>query len=149
MVRYLQQVNSLISSFDSCKIVHIPRSKNKKADALSKLASVAFCHLSKEVLVETLHTPAIQQTDSLRARKLLDDSDHRLLKRRDTPRKQSSGPEVKSKSVAVSDSRWATLSQDLFRSAPKMLDAGGSQLCHKRNPLGNMRYPRRTKDGYS
>ncbi|XP_021985818.1 uncharacterized protein LOC110882015 [Helianthus annuus] len=61
MVRYLQQVNSLISSFDSCKIVHIPRSKNKKADALSKLASVTFCHLSKEVLVETLRTPAIQE----------------------------------------------------------------------------------------
>ncbi|XP_022041142.1 uncharacterized protein LOC110943715 [Helianthus annuus] len=65
MIQYLKQVNNLISSFDSCKIVHIPRSKNKKADALSKLASVAFCHLSKEVLVETLQAPAIHQTESV------------------------------------------------------------------------------------
>ncbi|XP_022015070.1 uncharacterized protein LOC110914591 [Helianthus annuus] len=65
MTRYLSQVNSLISSFDSCKVVHIPRSKNKKADALCKLASVAFCHLSKEVLVETLQAPAIQQMESV------------------------------------------------------------------------------------
>ncbi|XP_022003140.1 uncharacterized protein LOC110900563 [Helianthus annuus] len=59
MIRYLNQVNSLMATFDSCKIVHIPRSKNKKADALSKLASVTFCHSSKEVLVETLQALAI------------------------------------------------------------------------------------------
>ncbi|XP_022020232.1 uncharacterized protein LOC110920322 [Helianthus annuus] len=65
MIRYLNQVNSLMSTFDSCKIVHIPRSKNKKADALSKLASVTFCHLSKEVLVETLQAPAISQAEAV------------------------------------------------------------------------------------
>ncbi|XP_022040367.1 uncharacterized protein LOC110942913 [Helianthus annuus] len=65
MIRYLSQVNSLISMFDSCKVVHIPQSKNKKADALSKLASVAFCHLSNEVLVETLQALAIHQAESV------------------------------------------------------------------------------------
>ncbi|XP_021999239.1 uncharacterized protein LOC110896105 [Helianthus annuus] len=65
MVRYLNQVNSLTSMFDSCKVVHIPISKNKKVDALSKLAAVAFCHLSKEVLVETLQTPAIEQAEAV------------------------------------------------------------------------------------
>ncbi|XP_022020027.1 uncharacterized protein LOC110920078 [Helianthus annuus] len=65
MIRYLNKVNSLMSTFDSCKVVHIPRSKNKKADALSKLASVTFCHLSKEVLVETLQAPAIDQAETV------------------------------------------------------------------------------------
>ncbi|GJT01381.1 reverse transcriptase domain-containing protein [Tanacetum coccineum] len=36
------------------KMGNIPRNKNQKADVLSKLASVAFNHLTKEVLVETL-----------------------------------------------------------------------------------------------
>ncbi|GJW34669.1 reverse transcriptase domain-containing protein [Tanacetum coccineum] len=40
------------------KIGNIPRNKNQKADVLSKLASVAFNHLTKEVLVETLDMPS-------------------------------------------------------------------------------------------
>ncbi|XP_022014232.1 uncharacterized protein LOC110913717 [Helianthus annuus] len=50
-----------MATFDSYKIVHIPRSKNKKPNALSKLASVTFFHLSKEVLVKTLQAPSISQ----------------------------------------------------------------------------------------
>nr|GEY32557.1 reverse transcriptase domain-containing protein [Tanacetum cinerariifolium] len=37
----------------------VPRSKNKKADALSKIASISFAHLSKQVLVEVLETKSI------------------------------------------------------------------------------------------
>nr|GFC16178.1 reverse transcriptase domain-containing protein [Tanacetum cinerariifolium] len=37
----------------------VPRSKNKKADALSKIASTSFAHLSKQVLVEVLETKSI------------------------------------------------------------------------------------------
>lgn len=32
----------------------IPRSQNKRADALSKLASSAYAHLTRKVLVEVL-----------------------------------------------------------------------------------------------
>ncbi|GJR89791.1 reverse transcriptase domain-containing protein [Tanacetum coccineum] len=42
------------NGFDSYTIEHIRRNQNKKADALSKLASMTFEHLTKEVLVEVL-----------------------------------------------------------------------------------------------
>ncbi|GJV05465.1 reverse transcriptase domain-containing protein [Tanacetum coccineum] len=38
---------------------HVSRSKNKKADALSKIASTSFAHLSKQVLVEILNEKSI------------------------------------------------------------------------------------------
>ncbi|GKC39727.1 reverse transcriptase domain-containing protein [Tanacetum coccineum] len=40
-------------------IKQIPRSENKKADALSKIASTSFAHLSKQVLVEELKEKSI------------------------------------------------------------------------------------------
>ncbi|XP_022014370.1 uncharacterized protein LOC110913858 [Helianthus annuus] len=59
MIEYLEQVKHAMALFDSCKVEHIPRSKNKKADALSKLASVSFSHLAKEERVEVLTAPSI------------------------------------------------------------------------------------------
>ncbi|GJR80283.1 reverse transcriptase domain-containing protein [Tanacetum coccineum] len=41
----------------------VPRSKNKKADALSKIASTSFAHLSKQVLVEILKEKSIQEKE--------------------------------------------------------------------------------------
>ncbi|GJR05807.1 reverse transcriptase domain-containing protein [Tanacetum coccineum] len=43
--------------------VQVPRSKNKKADALSKIASTSFAHLSKQVLVEILKEKSIQEKE--------------------------------------------------------------------------------------
>ncbi|GJR74534.1 reverse transcriptase domain-containing protein [Tanacetum coccineum] len=43
--------------------VQVPRSKNKKADALSKIASTSFTHLSKQVLVEILKEKSIQEKE--------------------------------------------------------------------------------------
>ncbi|GKA97683.1 hypothetical protein Tco_0825577, partial [Tanacetum coccineum] len=37
--------------------------KNKKANALSKIASTSFAHLSKQVLVEILQEKSIQETE--------------------------------------------------------------------------------------
>ncbi|GJT41080.1 reverse transcriptase domain-containing protein [Tanacetum coccineum] len=54
MVKYLEKVKSLVSGFTKFSISQVPRSKNKKADALSKIASTSFAHLSKQVLVEIL-----------------------------------------------------------------------------------------------
>ncbi|GJW07749.1 reverse transcriptase domain-containing protein, partial [Tanacetum coccineum] len=59
MVKYLEKTNSLVSGFDSFSISHVSRSKNKKADALSKIASASFTHLSKQVLVEILNEKSI------------------------------------------------------------------------------------------
>ncbi|GJX44715.1 reverse transcriptase domain-containing protein [Tanacetum coccineum] len=61
MVKYLEKAKNLISSFASFSISQVPRSKNKKADALSKIASTSFAHLSKQVLVEVLKEKSIQE----------------------------------------------------------------------------------------
>nr|GEX75091.1 reverse transcriptase domain-containing protein [Tanacetum cinerariifolium] len=47
MVKYLDKVKSLVRGF-TFSIIQVPRSKNKKADALSKIASTSFAHLSKQ-----------------------------------------------------------------------------------------------------
>ncbi|GJY17427.1 reverse transcriptase domain-containing protein [Tanacetum coccineum] len=52
MIKYLEKVKGLVSGFANFSIRQVPRSKNKKADALSKIASTSFAHLSKQVLVE-------------------------------------------------------------------------------------------------
>ncbi|GJV94598.1 reverse transcriptase domain-containing protein [Tanacetum coccineum] len=46
-------------------IKQVSRSKNKKADALSKIASISFAHLSKHVLVEELKEKLINETEVL------------------------------------------------------------------------------------
>nr|GEV07246.1 reverse transcriptase domain-containing protein [Tanacetum cinerariifolium] len=49
MVKYLDKVKSLVRGFTNFSISQVPRSKNKKADAQSKIASTSFAHLSKQV----------------------------------------------------------------------------------------------------
>ncbi|GKB15345.1 reverse transcriptase domain-containing protein [Tanacetum coccineum] len=65
MVRYLEKVKTLTSSFKSFSINQVPRSENKKADALSKIASTSFAHLSKQVLVEELKEKSISAEEVL------------------------------------------------------------------------------------
>ncbi|GJW54662.1 reverse transcriptase domain-containing protein [Tanacetum coccineum] len=52
MIKYLEKVKGLVSGFANSSISQVPRSKNKKADVLSKIASTSFAYLSKQVLVE-------------------------------------------------------------------------------------------------
>ncbi|GKD57807.1 reverse transcriptase domain-containing protein [Tanacetum coccineum] len=63
MIKYLEKVKSLVSGFASFSISQVPRSKNKKADALSKIASTSFAHLSKQVLVEILKEKSIHEEE--------------------------------------------------------------------------------------
>ncbi|GKB56580.1 reverse transcriptase domain-containing protein [Tanacetum coccineum] len=63
MIKYLEKVKSLVSGFASFSINQVPRSKNKKADALSKIASTSFAYLSKQVLVEILKEKSIQEEE--------------------------------------------------------------------------------------
>ncbi|GJU49601.1 reverse transcriptase domain-containing protein [Tanacetum coccineum] len=65
MVRYLEKVKTLTSSFKAFSIKQVPRSENKKADALSKIASTSFAHLSKQVLVEELKEKSISAEEVL------------------------------------------------------------------------------------
>ncbi|GKE11026.1 reverse transcriptase domain-containing protein [Tanacetum coccineum] len=65
MIRYLEKVNTLTNSFKAFSIKQVPRSENKKVDALSKIASTSFAHLSKQVLVEELKEKSISATEVL------------------------------------------------------------------------------------
>ncbi|XP_071712655.1 uncharacterized protein [Rutidosis leptorrhynchoides] len=58
--QYLEKSKELIEQFKGFEIEHVRRSQNKKADALSKLASITFAHLAKEVLVEILERRSIE-----------------------------------------------------------------------------------------
>ncbi|GJU73950.1 reverse transcriptase domain-containing protein [Tanacetum coccineum] len=63
MIKYLEKVKGLVSGFANFSISQVPRNKNKKADALSKIASTSFAHLSKQVLVEVLQEKSIQEKE--------------------------------------------------------------------------------------
>lgn len=52
--KYMAQTQTWIAKFQTFEITLVPRSKKKEADALSKIASIAFRNLSKTVLVEVL-----------------------------------------------------------------------------------------------
>nr|GEW70262.1 reverse transcriptase domain-containing protein [Tanacetum cinerariifolium] len=63
MVKYLEIVKSLVSGFTTFSISQVPRSKNKKTDALRKITSTSFAHLSKQVLVEVLENKSIKEKE--------------------------------------------------------------------------------------
>ncbi|GKA48442.1 reverse transcriptase domain-containing protein [Tanacetum coccineum] len=63
MVKYLEKAKNMISGFANFSISQVPRSKNKKADALSKIVSTNFAHVSKHVLVEVLKEKSIQEKE--------------------------------------------------------------------------------------
>ncbi|GJU65380.1 reverse transcriptase domain-containing protein [Tanacetum coccineum] len=65
MVKYLEKVKALTNTFRAFSIKQVPRSKNKKADALSKMASTSFAHLSKQVLVEELKEKSVNEKEVL------------------------------------------------------------------------------------
>ncbi|GJR76238.1 reverse transcriptase domain-containing protein [Tanacetum coccineum] len=106
--QYLEKAKELLVSFPTYSIEHIKRDQNKKADALSKLASMIFSKLAKEVLVEVLQEKSITQKEVtnvtqeeednwmipirefLQLRKLLDDPQKaRKLREQHKPRTSS------------------------------------------------------------
>ncbi|GJR29980.1 reverse transcriptase domain-containing protein [Tanacetum coccineum] len=65
MVQYLEKVKALANNFREFSIKQVPRSENKKEDALSRIASTSFAHLSKQVLVEKLKEKSIHEKEVL------------------------------------------------------------------------------------
>ncbi|XP_071924890.1 uncharacterized protein [Coffea arabica] len=61
MQRYLSKVHQLTTHFESFEIQKIPRSQNKRADALSRLASTSFSALNKTVLIKVLVEPGYSE----------------------------------------------------------------------------------------
>ncbi|GKB28259.1 reverse transcriptase domain-containing protein [Tanacetum coccineum] len=65
MIKYLEKVKNLASTFKEFSIKQVPRGENKKADALSKMTSTNFAHLSKQVFVEELKEKSIDEKEVL------------------------------------------------------------------------------------
>nr|GEV92020.1 reverse transcriptase domain-containing protein [Tanacetum cinerariifolium] len=63
MIKYLEIVRGLVNGFTTFSISQVPRSKNKQADALSKIALTSFAHLSKQVLDEVLEHKSIKEKE--------------------------------------------------------------------------------------
>ncbi|XP_071713192.1 uncharacterized protein [Rutidosis leptorrhynchoides] len=66
MQKYLELTKALTNTFAIFEIKQIPRNRNKKADALSKLASLLYDHFTKKVMVEVLERKPIEE-DTLMA----------------------------------------------------------------------------------
>ncbi|GKG18894.1 hypothetical protein Tco_0375993, partial [Tanacetum coccineum] len=60
MQKYLSKEKESIACFESFTITQVPKSQNKQVDALCKMASVSFAHLTKKVLVEVLPCKSIE-----------------------------------------------------------------------------------------
>ncbi|GKD26371.1 reverse transcriptase domain-containing protein [Tanacetum coccineum] len=65
MIQYLEKAKALTDNFKMFSIKQLPRSENKKADALSKIASTSFAHLTKQVLVEILKGKSLEEREIL------------------------------------------------------------------------------------
>ncbi|GJY06353.1 reverse transcriptase domain-containing protein [Tanacetum coccineum] len=65
MVQYLEIIKTLTSNFKEFSIKQVPQSENKKADALGKIASTSFAHLSKQALMEELKEKSINDKEVL------------------------------------------------------------------------------------
>nr|GEV88826.1 reverse transcriptase domain-containing protein [Tanacetum cinerariifolium] len=65
MIKYLEKVKNLASTFKGFFRKQIPRGENKKVDSLSKITSTSFAHLSKQVLVEELREKATYEKEIL------------------------------------------------------------------------------------
>ncbi|GJS19662.1 reverse transcriptase domain-containing protein [Tanacetum coccineum] len=76
MIQYLEKVKTLFSHFKKFSIKQVPRSENKKADALSKIASTSFAHLTKQVLVEELKEKSINEAEHACRNKICDSKGH-------------------------------------------------------------------------
>ncbi|XP_071739874.1 uncharacterized protein [Rutidosis leptorrhynchoides] len=59
MQKYLQLLRESTERFEHFELSQVPRSQNKKADALSKLTALTFSHFQKQVWVEELPSKSI------------------------------------------------------------------------------------------
>ncbi|XP_071714922.1 uncharacterized protein [Rutidosis leptorrhynchoides] len=59
MQKYLRLLQALAMRFEHFELAQVPKSQNKKVDALSKLAALTFSHFQKQVWVEELPSKSI------------------------------------------------------------------------------------------
>nr|XP_027102811.1 uncharacterized protein LOC113724067 [Coffea arabica] len=62
--KYIAKMHELMDQFKQFTLEQIPRSQNKRADALSKLASTLFSTLNQKILVEVVKSRAYEQLNT-------------------------------------------------------------------------------------
>ncbi|GJW92013.1 reverse transcriptase domain-containing protein [Tanacetum coccineum] len=92
----------------------VPRSENKKANALSKIASTSFAHLSKQVLVEELNEKSINKKEILA---IVDEEGHTWMAPICEYLTKEILPKDKKKARAVhrKASRYAVINETLYK----------------------------------
>nr|GEU46362.1 reverse transcriptase domain-containing protein [Tanacetum cinerariifolium] len=65
MIKYLEKVKALTSTFKEFSTKQVPIVENKKADALRKITSTSFAHLSKKLLAAELKEKSIDEKEVL------------------------------------------------------------------------------------
>ena len=103
MQQYLFKVYQLTAYFESFEIQKIPRSQNKRADALSLLASTFFLALNKIVFVEVLIESGYLEEKSLSCAlwRHMDESPHQVLESGNPSRKSNRCKEGPTQSRSV------------------------------------------------
>ncbi|KAI3828411.1 hypothetical protein L1987_02512 [Smallanthus sonchifolius] len=62
MQKYKEKAKQLMKGFNRCTVIQVSRTQNKRVDALRKLVSLTFAHLTKKVLVEpAMHKDTIKE----------------------------------------------------------------------------------------
>ncbi|GJR54550.1 reverse transcriptase domain-containing protein [Tanacetum coccineum] len=137
MIRYLEKVKALTSSFKAFLIKQVPRNENKKADVLSKIASTSFAHLSKQVLVEELKEKSISATEVLAV--VEDEGDtwmtpiFKYLSNGTLPAEGKKARAVKRKSWRFSIINGIFYKKILLRTMAMLRRTTPGQLCSKRD----------------
>ncbi|GJW94817.1 reverse transcriptase domain-containing protein [Tanacetum coccineum] len=148
MIQYLEKARALINNFKMFSIEQVPRSENKKADALSKIASTSFAHLTKQVLVEILKEKSICEKEILAVVKeegytwmtLL----FEYLTKETLPTEVKKARTVKIKSKQYAD-RWCLVQIIIYETVAPMYRTTPSRLRGKRDSRRIMQHVLRTK----
>nr|GEX69798.1 reverse transcriptase domain-containing protein [Tanacetum cinerariifolium] len=131
MIQYPEKVKTLTSSFKKFSIKQVSRSENKKADALTKIASTSFAHLTKQVLVEVLKEKYINEAEVLVVVKVGRSTwmtpIYEYLTEETLPAKNK-------KARAVRCNQWNPIQEILSWAMATVFRDPTSKLCSKRNP---------------
>ncbi|GJR07917.1 reverse transcriptase domain-containing protein [Tanacetum coccineum] len=119
MIKYLKKVKNLASTCKEFSIKQVPRGENKKADALSKIASTSFAHLSKQVLVEELKKKSIDKKEVL---VVVEEEGHTLMTPIYEYLTKEILPEEKSKARAIRRRAGSITWQHKYYMAAKIFD---------------------------
>jgi hypothetical protein len=141
MVKYLQKEKEMMTNFTTCEVFYVPRSQNKKASALSKLASVSFSHLAKETCVEVLQSLATESMELCTVQFSNGswmEPIHTYLLTGHLPDDRKKAQRIQTQALQYKVEKRNTLSKVFSGVTPMMYRSGLGQIPGERNSRGDM-----------